>query len=179
MNSLTPATHDSLSVAQFDRLTDVPAELEWLANITNEKRRRAYKCDVTEFSQYVGLRKPEEFRTVTRAHVIAWRETSEVRALSAPTIRRKLAALSSLYAYLCERNAVAGNPVDGVKRPSVARIKWTQRPLTSMFKPVACSRRSRGDKAPFALEASSPTNIILDFRYHGGSRPIDPKPGEQ
>ena len=32
-------------------------------------------------------------------------------------IRRKLSALSSLFDYLCERNAVAGNPVDGVKRP--------------------------------------------------------------
>ena len=29
-------------------------------------------------------------------------------------IRRKLSALSSLFDYLCERNAVAGNPVDGV-----------------------------------------------------------------
>jgi len=32
-------------------------------------------------------------------------------------IRRKLSALSSLFDYLCERNAVSGNPVDGVKRP--------------------------------------------------------------
>jgi site-specific recombinase XerC len=37
--------------------------------------------------------------------------------LSPTTIRRKLSALSSLYEYLCEKNAVAGNPVDGVKRP--------------------------------------------------------------
>lgn len=35
----------------------------------------------------------------------------------AATIRRKLAALSSLYEALCEANAVQGNPVDGVKRP--------------------------------------------------------------
>ena len=75
----------TLSPTQFHRLADVPAELEWLANITNEKTRRAYKCDVTEFSQYVGLSKSEEFRTVTRAHVIAWRETLEARQLSAPT----------------------------------------------------------------------------------------------
>jgi integrase/recombinase XerD len=33
------------------------------------------------------------------------------------TIRRKLSALSSLFEYLCERNAVMHNPVDGVKRP--------------------------------------------------------------
>ena len=56
-------------------------------------------------------------RTVTRAHVIAWRKSLEARNLSAASIRRKLSALSSLFDYLCERNAVAGNPVDGVKRP--------------------------------------------------------------
>ena len=39
------------------------------------------------------------------------------RELSPSSIRRKLSALSSLFDYLCERNAVAGNPVDGVKRP--------------------------------------------------------------
>src|ERR1700674_48482 len=33
------------------------------------------------------------------------------------TVRRKLSALSSLFDYLCERNAVAGNPVNRVKRP--------------------------------------------------------------
>ena len=31
--------------------------------------------------------------------------------------RRKLSALSSFFDYLCEHNAVVGNPVDGVKRP--------------------------------------------------------------
>ena len=41
----------------------------------------------------------------------------ERRGLAPATIRRKLSALSSLFDYLCERNAVTGNPVDGVKRP--------------------------------------------------------------
>jgi hypothetical protein len=31
------------------QLAEVPPELEWLANITNEKTRRAYKLDVGEF----------------------------------------------------------------------------------------------------------------------------------
>jgi len=98
----------------------VPPEIEWLANITNPKTRRAYKNDVSEFSAFTGLRRPEELRTVTRAHVIAWRKDLETRLdpeLSPATIRRKLSALSSLFDYLCEKNAVAGNPVDGVKRP--------------------------------------------------------------
>jgi hypothetical protein len=43
----------------------------------------------------------------------------EDRALSGATIRRKLAALSSLFEYLCEKNAVDFNPVKGTKRPKV------------------------------------------------------------
>ena len=39
------------------------------------------------------------------------------RGLASATVRRELSALSSLFDYLCERNAVTGNPVDGVKRP--------------------------------------------------------------
>jgi hypothetical protein len=34
--------------------------------------------------------------------------------------RRKLSALSSLFEYLCERNAIAGNPVDSAKREKVS-----------------------------------------------------------
>jgi hypothetical protein len=37
----------------------------------------------------------------------------ERRGLASATVRRKLSALSSLFDYLCERNAVTGNPVDG------------------------------------------------------------------
>jgi site-specific recombinase XerC len=39
------------------------------------------------------------------------------RDLADAGIRRKLSALPALFDYLCERNAVAGNPVQGVKRP--------------------------------------------------------------
>jgi len=72
---------------------------------------------VNDFSHFAGLQNPVELQTITRAHVIAWRKELEVRELSPATIRRKLSALSSLFDYLCERNAVTGNPVDGMKRP--------------------------------------------------------------
>jgi site-specific recombinase XerD len=108
----------TLTAAQYDHLSDVPPEIEWLANITNKKTRRAYKIDVAEFSAFVGLKETTQLRTVTRAHVIAWRKDMERRELAPASIRRKLSALSSLFDYLCEHNAVAGNPVDGVKRPA-------------------------------------------------------------
>ena len=114
---LVPVKNQPLTRAQFERLAEVPPEEEWLANITNGKTRRAYKNDVREFIAYAGLHDYGELRSVARAHIIDWRRDMERRALEPATIRRKLSALSSLFDYLCERNAVAGNPVDGVKRP--------------------------------------------------------------
>jgi hypothetical protein len=40
--NLVPVEQRSLTRAQFEALTEVPPEEEWLANITNAKTRRAY-----------------------------------------------------------------------------------------------------------------------------------------
>ena len=114
----TPTTR-LLTAEAFQRLADVPQEIEWLANLGNKSTRRAYENALQDFMRFTGIVKPEEFRSVTRAHVIAWRDASAQRALSGMTVRHRLAALSSLFEYLCEKNAVTHNPVKGVKRPPV------------------------------------------------------------
>jgi site-specific recombinase XerD len=108
-----------LTALDFHQLADVPLALTWFANIDNPQTRRAYQNDVQEFMAFTGLDNPAQFRDVARAHVLAWRRDLERRALSSASIRRKLAALSSLFEALCEANAVQGNPVDGVKRPKM------------------------------------------------------------
>src|SRR5205809_7714734 len=108
MADIVPAL-SGLTPVQFRALADVPPEVEWLANITNAKTRRAYQNDVAEFSRFAGVRDPAELRSITRAHVIGWRKELEARSLADSSIRRKLSALSSLFDYLCERNDVAGN----------------------------------------------------------------------
>lgn len=115
---IVPAfTGRALTAPEFRGLAEMPAELEWFANLDNPRTRRSYRIDVADFMAFVGIQRPEEFRIVTRAHFIAWRRDLEGRGLSAPTIRRKLSALSSLFAHLCDSNAVTHNPVLGVKRP--------------------------------------------------------------
>ncbi|AMM18804.1 integrase (plasmid) [Burkholderia sp. PAMC 28687] len=109
----------TLTAAQFHQLAAVPAETEWFANLDNPRTRRAYQVDLQDFMAFTGIQRSEQFRIVTRAHVLAWRKTLEDRALSGATIRRKLAALSSLFEYLCEKNAVDFNPAKGAKRPRV------------------------------------------------------------
>lgn len=56
MSDLVLTRQTALTPAQFGQLADVPPEVEWLANITNPKTRRAYKNDVYEFFTFVGLR---------------------------------------------------------------------------------------------------------------------------
>ena len=108
-----------LTAAEFQHLADVPPEVEWFANLTNPNTRRAYQNDVKGFMGFVGIQKAEEFRIVTRSHLIAWRKLLESKLLAAATIRRKLSAVASLFDHLCESNAITHNPCDGVKRPNI------------------------------------------------------------
>jgi integrase/recombinase XerD len=65
----------ALTAAEFHRLSEVPPAIEWFGNIRNEKTRRAYRRDVQDFMRFVGIENSEEFWIVTRAHMIAWRDT--------------------------------------------------------------------------------------------------------
>ncbi len=114
-----PSSTRLLTDAAFQRLAEVPPEAEWFANIDNPQTRRSYKNALQDFMVFTGINNPEEFRSVTRAHIIAWRDELAERDLSGMTIRHRLAALSSLFEYLCEKNTVTHNPVKGVKRPAV------------------------------------------------------------
>ena len=67
--------------------------------------------------RFTGITRPDEFRSVTRAHVIAWRDDLARRGLGGGTVRHRFASLASLFDYLCDRNAVTHNPVKGVARP--------------------------------------------------------------
>ena len=119
-DALVPLIADRrLTAARFQGLADVPPEIEWFANLGNKATRRAYENALQDFMRFTGIAKPDEFRSVTRAHVIAWRDDLVRRALSGMTVRHRLAALSSLFEYLCEKNAVTHNPLKGVKRPPV------------------------------------------------------------
>ena len=154
-----------LTAREFHQLAVVPPEVEWLANITNERTRRAYKKHVGEFAAFLQLEKPESFRLVTRAHVIRWRRELEHSDQSAATIRAKLSALSSLYEYLSEKNAVTHNPVNGVKRPGAGSNEGKTAAISDdqarklLDAPELNSLKGKRDRA-----------MIATFLYHGMRR---------
>ena len=108
-----------LTDRQFHALAALPAELEWFSNIDNPRTRLAYKADVGAFMAFVGIEHGAQLNQVGRGHVLAWRADLVSKKLGSATIRRKLAAVSSMFEYLANLNAVASNPVKGVKRPVV------------------------------------------------------------
>lgn len=76
MTAQVPATRRSnqLTNEPFQLLADVAPEIEWFANLGNDNTRRAYQAALDDFMSFTGIAKPKQFRTVTRAHVIAWRD---------------------------------------------------------------------------------------------------------
>jgi integrase/recombinase XerD len=65
---------------------------------------------------------PEELRQADHKAVIAWeRYMREVEGAASSTIRRRLAALSSLYKHLVRHDHAARNPVGEVERPAINR----------------------------------------------------------
>ena len=84
--SLPPAADARrLTAPEFQRLAAVPAAAEWFANLDNPRTRRAYRADLADFCHFLGLTAPDEFRAVTRAHVLAWRGELERRGLAGAT----------------------------------------------------------------------------------------------
>jgi integrase/recombinase XerD len=151
-----------LTAAEFHRLSEVPPAIEWFGNIRNEKTRRAYKSDVQDFMRFVGIQNPEEFRIVTRAHVIAWRDTLLMRKRADASIRRALSALSSLFMYLCNANAIDFNPVTGVERPSEGSNEG-RTPALGDAQARALLEAPRGDTVKDKRDRA----ILATLLYHG------------
>lgn len=126
---MNPATQQlipqrrTLSTQEFQNLSDVRPEVEWLANLSNHKTRRAYRVDIQSFVEFSGISHTKEFKEVKRSHVLAWRSAMEKQNLSSATIRRRMSALASLYEYFCDVGAASHNPVRGVKRPRVEYLQ--------------------------------------------------------
>jgi len=151
----------ALTARQFQELAAVPAAAIWFANLQNPNTRRAYQADVEDFIAFAGIERPDEFRQVTRAHVIAWRSTLETRGLGAATIRRKLSAVSSLFDHLCNENAITHNPVSGVARP-VADSNEGKTPALSDAQARMLLAAPQGD----GLKAKRDRAILAVYLFH-------------
>jgi hypothetical protein len=83
----------------------VDAEIfeRWVARRSSRHTQRAYRQDVMDFVEFLGIRWPEESTrlfTVSVADVLAFRDLMLDETKAPKTINRRVASLSSFYKYL-------------------------------------------------------------------------------
>jgi integrase/recombinase XerD len=122
--SITDSGRGRLST--IEQLADIPEETIWLQKQKSARTRRAYRLDVQHFMRTLGITTPAELRQADHKAVIAWeRYMRETERTAASTIRRRLAALSSLYKHLVRHGHAARNPVGEIERPVINRDEGT------------------------------------------------------
>jgi integrase/recombinase XerD len=112
----------TLQRMSVDVLAAIPEEEVWLASRKSARTRRAYRTDVAHFVRTFNITSADELRKVDHRAVMAWeRMMREEEGKEATTVRRRLAALSSLFTHLVKFGVVDQNPVREVERPAVNR----------------------------------------------------------
>src|SRR5262245_46636074 len=91
----------------LETLAVIPEEEVWLASQKSPRTQMAYRRDVLHFMATIGISSVEQLRRVDHRAVIAWESHMRTcEGLQSSTIRRRLAALSSLFKHLVEKNVV-------------------------------------------------------------------------
>jgi integrase/recombinase XerD len=107
-------------------LAEIPEEEIWLARQKSARTRRAYRLDVRHFMATLNITTSDELRQVDHRAVIAWERAMRETEHAAPsTIRRRLSALSSLFAHLVRHGFAPKNPVREITRPTINRDEGT------------------------------------------------------
>jgi integrase/recombinase XerD len=113
---------DRRQLAPLDQLAAIPEEEIWLAKQKSARTRRAYRLDVRHFMHALSVTSTDMLRQVDHRAVIAWERMQREQDGAAPsTVRRRLAALSSLFKHLVRHGAATRNPVVDVERPTINR----------------------------------------------------------
>jgi site-specific recombinase XerD len=109
-------------VSPIAQLAAIPEEEIWLSKQKSARTRRVYRLDIEHFVRVLSIASPDELRQADHKAVIAWeRYMREAEGAASSTIRRRLAALSSLYKHLVRHGYAPRNPVGEVERPGINR----------------------------------------------------------
>jgi site-specific recombinase XerD len=119
-----PVPTDRRPLTTLDQLAAIPEEEIWLAKQKSAQTRRAYRLDVRHFMHALDITTTDALRRIDHRAVIAWeRMQREQEGAAASTVRRRLAALSSLFKHLVRHGAATRNPVVDVERPRINRAE--------------------------------------------------------
>jgi integrase/recombinase XerD len=117
-----PTRLTATAVGTVAALAAIPEEEIWLAKQKSGRTRRAYRLDVQHFLRTLAIGPAAELRAADHKAVIAWERFMRESEHAAPsTIRRRVAALSSMFKHLVRHGHAARNPVADIERPAINR----------------------------------------------------------
>ena len=125
----------------------------------------SYRCDLRQFARFLypridNLQLP--LRVVQREQVQAFVADLEEKGLKASTVARKLAALRSLFRYLCREGALVANPAGAVASPLVERALPRHLPVEQVAEAMETPATERF--------SGMRDRAILEVFYGGGIR---------
>lgn len=94
-------------------------EYEFFSNFESPHTRKSYRTDITHFFEFLSdnFTDVTSYENIKRVHMVAYRNYLSDNGYAPKTINRKIAANSSFFDFLVEKNIMLFNPCTSIKRP--------------------------------------------------------------
>lgn len=118
MNEIEAVSSEK-DLSMVQALHELPEELLWRSNFNSNNSIDTYDHAIRSFLEFLKISSPDELRSLTHAHVIAFKRHLQEKMHSSRTINNRLSAISSLFNHLIDQQVVKVNVAQGVKRMKI------------------------------------------------------------
>ncbi len=119
MNQILKKSPTELSILTTKSSFNSELEYEFFHNFQSPHTRKSYRIDINQFFEFLGdhFKQVSGYCDIKRVHIVAFRNWLTDSNNAPKTVNRKLAANSSFFDFLVEKNILTFNPCTSIKRP--------------------------------------------------------------
>ena len=119
MNSPVTKNNSGLQVLKIKNSFSAELQYEFFYNFESPHTRKSYRIDISQFFEFIkdNFSSISGYEEIKKIHFVAFRNWLTDSDLAPKSINRKMAANSSFFDFLVEKNIVAFNPSTSIKRP--------------------------------------------------------------
>ncbi len=120
-------SHSNLQILKNENSFNPELEYEFFHNFQSPHTRKSYRIDISQFFEFLrdNFSLILNYQDIKRVHFVAFRNWLTDSNLAPKSVNRKLAANSSFFDFLVEKNIIAFNPSTSIKRPRQDVVKPT------------------------------------------------------
>jgi site-specific recombinase XerD len=119
MNTPEIKKNHALQIQKLKNPFSAELQYEFFYNFESPHTRKSYRIDISQFFEFIKDNFPliSSYEEIKKVHFVAYRNWLTDEDLAPKSINRKMAANSSFFDFLVEKNIVAFNPSNSIKRP--------------------------------------------------------------